>query len=95
MTEPVIHVADVHAIRALLEGKADTQQQKQGMAWIMQEACQFSGVCPDDATDRQAALFEGRRRVGMLITLMRQESTLEKATKLDARLRQALTKPRG
>jgi hypothetical protein len=95
VTEPVIHVADVHAIRALLEGKADAQQQKQGMAWIMQEACQFSGLAPADATDRQAAIFEGRRTVGMLIRLMQLPSTLDKATKLDAKLRPALTKPRG
>jgi hypothetical protein len=94
LTEPIIHVADVHAVRALFEGRADAYQQKQAIGWILQEACQFSGICPADATDRQATIFEGRRTVGMLIRLMQLEATLDKATKLDAKLRPALTKPK-
>lgn len=87
--EPTIHVLDVHSVVALFEGKATALQQKQAIHWILQEACVFSYTCPDDFTDRQAAVFEGRRKVGQMILQMRDPGMLALAEKRDAELKKA------
>lgn len=87
IAEPVIHVLDVHSVVAFANGTATKEQQQRAFHWFLQEACQFSGTCPDDATERQAAIFEGRRQVGMLIMKMMLPGTLAAAQKFDAEIK--------
>jgi hypothetical protein len=63
---PNYEQADVYAIKALWEGKANDGQQKQAMAWIM-GACAVARdpFRPDDA--RLSDYLMGRQSVGRMI----------------------------
>lgn len=79
--EPKITEGNIADIRALINGTADADQQKRGMAWIMLEASgrmnspYVSG--PDGERDTTFQL--GRHYVGILISNMTEQRILEKA----------------
>lgn len=85
---PAITEADVLAVQAVLAGVGSADQQQRAIGWIIREACQFSNVAPDDASDRQANYLEGRRMVGFLILQMKEKGVLEAAKRRDAEKRQ-------
>lgn len=65
--------ADVSAIKSLLSGTADEQQQKIGMEWILNEACGLRQVAyrPGTEGERDTVFMEGRHFVGVAIHEMR------------------------
>jgi hypothetical protein len=77
---PAYDLADAHAIRAVAEGRADPDQQKRAMRWIIEKAC---GTYEDSFRpegDRDTILACGRRFVGLrLVTIINlSRETLEK-----------------
>lgn len=58
---------DIASIKALFDGKASEQQQKNAVHWILFEACKIGDLCyrPDSARDTDFA--EGKRFVGLQI----------------------------
>lgn len=59
--------ADVNAIKAVAEGVADADQQKRAMSFIINNVCRTYDLsyCPGTDGDRNTAMAEGRRFVGL------------------------------
>lgn len=73
-------LADAHALRAMHEGTASTEQQQRAMRWILTHACDVGGM-PYWPTDRDTAFACGRlfvgKQIGRLLTM--DLSTLRRA----------------
>lgn len=76
---PAITEADIFAVLAVQAGTANADQQKHCMKWILTEGCRYLAVAPETASDREAAIHEGRRTVGLLITQMGDPGVLKAA----------------
>lgn len=80
MTLPKPHIveADVHAVRAVIEGTADGAQQRRAMQWIGEQACQMKrSAAAVDRDDRDTLV--GMQHVGHLIANMLTPETLSAA----------------
>jgi len=75
---PAITEADIQAVQAWKDGTANADQQLRSARWVLNEACRIIGVADPDCTDREAAVHEGRRTVGMLIARMGDPGLLKK-----------------
>lgn len=65
---------DVIALQCLAEGTADPEQQRVALAFIIEKLARTYDVsyCPGADGDRETAMAEGRRFVGLqLITLLK------------------------
>lgn len=85
--EPVTTVADVSAVRALIAGTADADQQKRGMTWIMSQVCRRldSPYQPGQDGDRDSIFEMGRHFCGVTIANMTTERALQKAREQEAK----------
>lgn len=93
LPKPKITEADVHAVRAVIEGKADPDQQRRAMQWIGTEACQMKrSPASVDRDDRDTIV--GMQHVGHLIANMLTPETLQAAAK-PAAAPPPKRKPRG
>jgi hypothetical protein len=52
--------ADVVAIQALAQGRADEAQQKRALNWIIYKACDFDGISYRES-ERDTAFAEGKK----------------------------------
>lgn len=66
---PPYETADVSAIQAVVEGRADEHQQRRAMKWIIEMACQTYQPSYRNGPDgeRDTVFSEGRRFVGLMI----------------------------
>lgn len=71
----------LYAARALFEGTASAEQQKQFMAWLVFNACHIGQVSygPD------MAFLEGQRSIGVQIARLREPEALALIEKVAAR----------
>lgn len=60
--------AIVTAMQALHEGRADYDQQKRALDWILVRACRVGASCFVPGDTHSTAFYEGRRQVGLIIT---------------------------
>ncbi len=89
LPSPVITEEDVHAVRAWLDGTATKDQQLRSARWIGTEVCRvFDSPYAAEGTDRDTFVAIGRHQVGVMITAMRTEKTLNDARQFDAKQRQ-------
>ena len=66
---PEYMIADVTAIQAVTEGRANSEQQKRAMIWILYQAAMYNNF--EYRTDgRDHAMCSGRRFVGHQIVKM-------------------------
>lgn len=69
LTPPPYDIADVSALQAVAEGRADPHQQRRAMRWIIELAASTYQPSyrngPDG--DRETTFAEGRRFVGLMI----------------------------
>ena len=72
----------VSAVQALSRGEATADQQKQFMAWLINQACCTYDQTFQEAGDRESAFAAGRRQVGLTLVKLLHLSTnaLRKAT---------------
>lgn len=63
-------VPTVSAVQALQRGEASAQQQKDFLAWTINQAAATYGVSFQIEGDRETAFAEGRRFVGLQIVKM-------------------------
>lgn len=81
---PKLTEADVHAVRAVISGKADSGQQIRAMEWIARELCRiFDSPYVADGDDRETFIAIGRHQVGVMITAMTTEPVLNAARAAD------------
>lgn len=62
--------ADIYALKALQEGKADPAQQRRALDWIVNTAAgtyELSFRSDADGGERETAFAEGRRFVGLQV----------------------------
>lgn len=72
--------ADVHAIRALLDGTATGDQQKRAMRFILYDICHiFDSPYVSEGLDRESFVMMGRHQVGVIITSVKNPEVLERA----------------
>ena len=64
---PAYDIADVTAIRALVNGEATPEQQKRALDWIIVKAAQTYEIPFDLDSDRVSAFYAGRMFVGQQI----------------------------
>lgn len=67
---------EVGAVRALFEGKADAEQQKKALAWILEKACGLKDWAYRPGDERETCIALGRQFVGhqiVKIATMRKE----------------------
>lgn len=84
LPKPIITEADVHAVRACIAGTADAAQQVRAMVWIGKEACGvFDSPYVADGNDRETFVAIGRHQVGIMISAMQTQATLEAAKASD------------
>lgn len=84
LPKPIITEADVHAVRAVLAGRADSDQQRRAMRWIGEELCHiFDSPYVADGNDRDTFIMLGRHQVGVMISAMQTPATLEAAREFD------------
>ena len=57
-------IPTVAAVQALVDGSATPQQQKDFMAWLVNQACATYDISFQLEGDRETAFAEGRRFVG-------------------------------
>lgn len=81
--------AEVHAIRALLEGTASAQQQVAGMAAIVAKMCRRFDTPYIEGNTADTHVMIGRHQIGTMITACNTEETLEAARNRDLDLRKA------
>lgn len=81
---PLITVKDVHAVRALIAGRATADQQLTAVKWLMEQACRrYDSPWTPGGADaaRQSDFLAGRHYVGMVFNQMLSPKVLEDATK--------------
>ncbi len=61
-----IEKGDIHALKAVIRGEADSDQQKRAMDWIIVHACRYYELS-QTSDDQWTHHSEGRRFVGWLI----------------------------
>lgn len=76
LPKPLITEPDVHAVRAVIEGTADADQQRRAMKWIGEQACQMKRS-PAIAAPSERDILIGMQHVGHVIADMLSPSTLE------------------
>lgn len=76
LPKPIILEADVHAVRAVIAGTADGDQQRRAMQWIGDQACQMKRSPALAETERDSQLLNGMQHVGHLIANMLTPDTL-------------------
>lgn len=84
---PNISEADVAAVMALREGKADAAQQHRALDWIMREASRVTDLAyfeDGEGGERASSFAAGRQYVGHLIVEMGLPETLARAKQADA-----------
>lgn len=59
--------AVVVAIQALYEGRADFDQQKRALDWILVHVCRVGGSCFVPGDPYATTFYEGRRQAGIII----------------------------
>lgn len=66
---PSWELADAGAFRAVAKGEANPDQQKRMMDFLIKELCRTYDVsfCPGPDGDRETAMAEGRRFVGLQV----------------------------
>ena len=80
-------IADVSAIKALLAGEADSEQQRRAISWVIKKAAGLYDF-PFHSTDRETCFALGRGFVGMQIGLLAKVDIAkmkEKMRKTDAK----------
>lgn len=66
-------VADIYAVQAVFQGKADPSQQRRALDWIINAAAEtyeLSFRSNDAGGERETAFAEGKRHVGMQVVKM-------------------------
>jgi hypothetical protein len=71
---PAYELADIMAIKGLVAGTANPEQQQRAIKWIIENACATYELSYRPTSDRDTSFAEGRRFVGLQIV---------KALKLD------------
>lgn len=81
--EAIATVAEVHAVRACINGEANADQQKLAMNWIMREATRVTDLSYVPGDTGQTMFNEGRRYGGMCIRYCLDPLFLAKAQQRD------------
>ncbi len=69
---PPWNKADVYAIKALCDGRANDEQQRRAVQWILVHACGVDDLSYRPGEDgRNTAMAEGRRFVGLQMRKLR------------------------
>lgn len=96
LPKPEFTEADVHAIRALIEGRASPDQQLRGMRFILNEICHiYDSPYVSNGKARESFVMMGRHQVGVIITSAQTARVLEAARNHDLELSRPPTQPRG
>ena len=63
------------AIQALIQGTAEPHQQREAMAWLINQACGTYNTSFSELGDRETSFAEGRRFVGTQLVKLSKIST--------------------
>ena len=63
------------AIQALIKGEAEPHQQREAMAWLINQACGTYNTSFSELGDRETSFAEGRRFVGTQLVKLSKIST--------------------
>ena len=78
--------ADLHAVRAWVNGHATEEQQKRSAAFVIETISRTYAVSFHPESDRLTSFAEGMRRVGQIIVYMANDAPTEtSAAKIAAR----------
>lgn len=95
LPKPTWSEADVHAVRAVMRGTADGEQQRLALTFILTEVCRiFDSPYVADGADRESFVAIGRHQVGVIITSAQTEPVLIEARANDARAKLPAAPPK-